>query len=444
MRHVNLTDLRPGERRRGALYDPSGRCCLGAEQSLTQRLIDDLHAAGWSHVFEDVEEPDTAESPVAPAQHEEMPAPEAIPNQYRLRTHLRERWAIRAGIRRTAESVVTDRQRRWARLPLRVTPATVRGSTVHPDGPEIAGIDERVLFQARAERIEMVRRLINRLVSGETVGVGVLNEIVDELIDEAARRRHLFATIALGTLGRADALAEHCFATGALSIGIAMRLGWSRADVRAAGLAGILADAGLALLPMPVRMLCRPLTDIELNAVRRHCTYSAALIERIVAPTPAEAIPESVQLAVFQHHEREDGSGYPTGIRGSAIHDLAKTVAVADVLAGSIAPRAHRPPLPAPTAIADVVRQANAGILDRPAAMALVELCGIYPPGSRVRLNTGHEALVLCNGRTRRLDRPVVRVLASGVRAGEVKPGEPLDLSWWRDEEIRVVGAVAA
>jgi len=426
------------------MRDPENRWLLAPGEAITEDLIDELSAAGWSYVIEDTSDPDVAGLLESESPEAEASGAADRSAGYRLRVHLRERWAIRSAIRRNAETVISERQRRWSRLPLQVSSGTPWASGAQTEPADISSLDEAVLYRTRSERIEVVRRVINRLVSGETVGVGALNEVVDELIDEAGRRQRMFATVALGTLGRADALAEHCFATGALCVGIGARLGWSRENVRAAGLAGILADAGLALLPMPVRTLNRPLTDVELNAVRRHSTYSAALIERIIAPTPAEAVPECVQLAVFQHHEREDGSGYPAGVRSQAIHDLAKVVAVADVLAGSISPRAHRPPLPAPTAIADVVRQANAGILDRPGAKALVELCGIYPPGSRVRLNTGHDALVLCNGRTRRLDRPVVRVLGAGARAGDLNPGEPLDLSWWRDEELRVVAALAA
>lgn len=360
----------------------------------------------------------------------------------RLREHLRERWAVRASLRREAEPLLTRRAARWARLPLRIEPA----AAPIPHSPPVsngshAGEDD--LARSRTERVGVVRRILGRLVAGESVGAGALNELVYELIDEGRRRERLLPLLALGTGVRADSLAEHCFCVGVLSVGIALRLGWSHAHVRAAGLAGLLADAGIALLPMPVRTLDRALTDIELNAVRRHTLYSAALLERVAASSPRETIPEMVSLGIYQHHEREDGSGYPQGLRGPAIHDLAKVIAVADVFAGAIAPRAHRPPTPAPGAIAAVAREATAGILDRRATMALIELCGVYPPGSRLRLNTGQDVVVLYTGRSTRLDRPVVRPLEAGD-TGPEGDTNPLDLAGRHAAEIRILSSLAA
>lgn len=285
---------------------------------------------------------------------------------------------VRAAIRGAADNVIAHRSARWGALPLRIASAPehervrvgIAGSLAPL--PSAAELSER-----RRERVAVLRRVYARLGSAETVTPGALDVLVDELIDDAERRPGAYAQIALGdehTLS--DDLADHAFAVGALALAIGIALGWSRADVRAAGLAGFLADVGSMLAPQDVRHLERPLNEIEINALHRHPAWSAGLLELIRAQNAAEALPESVQIAVWQHHERLDGSGYPTRVRGERVHDLARVVAAADVLAGLCAPRAHRPALSREQALGVLVRQATAGALDRNAVRAVVAIVG--------------------------------------------------------------------
>jgi HD-GYP domain-containing protein (c-di-GMP phosphodiesterase class II) len=63
-------------------------------------------------------------------------------------------------------------------------------------------------------------------------------------------------------------------------------------------------------------------------------------------------------------------------VRGDRIHDLARVVAVADVLAGLCAPRAHRPALTREQAVSSLARQASVGALDRAATRAAIIVIG--------------------------------------------------------------------
>lgn len=351
---------------------------------------------------------------------------------------------IRARMRREADGVIAVRSARWSRLGLKIGSSVDRVPVFDTDSSSVVDTREEAIAVARirADGCEVVRRVLSRLIDGQTSGPGLLVSAVDEIIDLCSCVPARYAMLALGSARGVDSIPEQCFATGVLAIGASVRLGWSRSDVRTAGLAGMLADAGLALIPQPIRRAGRPLTDVETNSVRRHPRYSAALLERM------GGLPEEVQLAVSQHHEREDGSGYPMGIRGKQIHDLAKVLGVADTLAGLTGPRAHRPPTPGHAAITEVTRAAGAGRFDKGVVRALIDACGLFPVGSYVQLSTGDTAVVVGPARQGELDRPVVRVLRrSWAGVGEAGAGiagmelsEAVDLRTLSRERVTVVG----
>jgi HD-GYP domain-containing protein (c-di-GMP phosphodiesterase class II) len=362
----------------------------------------------------------------------------------------RSRLRTRAGLRRSAEELAQSLAIRWESLPRRIAPGTVP-LIIHAVPDSLSTPLALELASERAERVAVVERLWDRLLGAERVRAGVLIELVDELIDQMLRHPDRFAAVALGAsrgverTGAGQSVAAHAYATATLSVAIAIRLGWSVWDARAAGLAGLMADSGMLLLPTDLRAIARPLTEVEWNAMRRHPAYSMALCSHVLE------MPEIVPLAVYQHHEREDGSGYPLGLKTfpnsaatSPICDLAKVVAVADVLAGASAHRAHRPRSTAHAAVQLVVRQAAAGVLDKQVVRAAVRAVGVFPAGSYVRLNTGDVGIVEGVRDPDRADRPVVRLVETDLPSGgylELKP-DLIDLADAHRTDVNIVAAL--
>lgn len=341
-------------------------------------MIDHTMNPSHAQATPPVTDPTSADAPVplVDADPAEIAARRA---RRRAAEHQQHITKLRAAIRASADAVVAHRAQRWAALPLRIAAAPEADRVrIGIAGSLAPAPDADLIGALRAERIDIVRRVYARLASADTISPGALDVLIDELIDDAQRRPGAFADIALGADGHApsDDLADHAFAVGALSLGIAVALGWSRPAIRAAAMSGFLADVGLTLAPHDVRHIAGPLNEVELNALHRHPAWSAGLLELIKARTVEEALPEAVQIAVYQHHERLDGSGYPARIRADRIHDLARVVAVADVLAGLCAPRAHRPALSREQALTSLARQAAAGALDRSAARAAIAVMG--------------------------------------------------------------------
>jgi HD-GYP domain-containing protein (c-di-GMP phosphodiesterase class II) len=107
-------------------------------------------------------------------------------------------------------------------------------------------------------------------------------------------------------------------------------------------------------------------------------------------------------LAVSQHHENLDGSGYPFGISGSAITLEARVLRVADVWCAFLSHRHGRICRYPRTALRELFRRER-GKLDDAVMLALRRLMGYYPPGTLVRLANRETAIVTrwFSGRTR-------------------------------------------
>jgi HD-GYP domain-containing protein (c-di-GMP phosphodiesterase class II) len=141
------------------------------------------------------------------------------------------------------------------------------------------------------------------------------------------------------------------------------------------------------------------LTQPELERVRLH----PYLTERMLSFSPGLA---RVGVIAGQHHERQDGSGYPRGLSGDAISPAGRILAAADVYHALTEARPHRPAWPASDAAAELRAQVASGCLDGAAADSVLRAAG-----HRVRRRREWPA-----GLTAR-EVEIVRLLARGLTA---------------------------
>lgn len=182
-------------------------------------------------------------------------------------------------------------------------------------------------------------------------------------------------------------------------------------------LAGLLHDIGKVVIPAEVLNKRDALTISEAEVIRRHPDEGYKLL----LPMPEMA--EEVRLGVLQHHEREDGSGYPLGLRRDTIHLFAKIIAVADLyehLSSAEGEKAGAPPL---AAMENILVQMY-DKLDPVICWTFSDNLSKYFIGMPVRLSDGRTAKIVMMNQA--LSRPV-------VQTGE---GCLVDLSAQRELEI--------
>jgi PAS domain S-box-containing protein/putative nucleotidyltransferase with HDIG domain len=121
-----------------------------------------------------------------------------------------------------------------------------------------------------------------------------------------------------------------------LAAAIAQEMGLEPALIEGLRMAGDIHDIGKIYVPAEILSKPGKLTDIEYSIIRTHSQVGYDILKNVEFPWPIARI-------VVQHHEREDGSGYPAGLKSEAILLEARILAVADVVEAMSSHRPYRP-----------------------------------------------------------------------------------------------------
>jgi len=291
------------------------------------------------------------------------------------------------------------------------------------------------VVRTRVERAGRFRYLFARILAGSRVDVGELLTLIDEMMRMRAQHAERFCQLALLRRVRDEALHEQAYICAALCVAVSARLGWAHDHVRMAGLTGLLADVGMGLIPEELRTSAMPLSELERNRIRRAPAFSVSLLGGV------DGLPDGVLQAVYQHHERENGSGYPCGIRSEDITDLARVGALCDTFCAASSPRRYRSTKRPYDAVEECVMLGSRGVFDKKIVRALVECVGLFPIGSYVRLSNAKPAMVV-GVHARAIDRPIVRMLSE--RTGEGGASVTVDLTDFAPDELGVAGPIDA
>ncbi|WP_435925437.1 HD-GYP domain-containing protein [Paenibacillus sp. DYY-L-2] len=204
------------------------------------------------------------------------------------------------------------------------------------------------------------------------------------------------------TLGEEDVnLYNHSMKVGILSYYIASWLGYSREECYEISKAGYLHDIGKSRLRQDLRNRGEHLNEAQWDEFKRHTRYGYEIIRDSMSdPTPA--------LVALQHHEKEDGTGYPQGLKKEEIHPYAKIVAVANqyVELTSANGGSGRIGL---LSVLRKVYELGFGELDEQVVQALTRNLLPHFIGKQAELSNGETATIVWNNPSE-FFRPLVRV----------------------------------
>ena len=130
---------------------------------------------------------------------------------------------------------------------------------------------------------------------------------------------------------------------------IASNLGWPEQDVQNIYNVALLHDIGKIAVPDAVLTKQGRLTDEEFAIIKQHPVKGNEILKDIT-------ILPHVQEGAFYHHERWDGSGYPSGLKGEAIPKFARVISVADSYDAMNSDRSYRRHLTKEKIISEIER----------------------------------------------------------------------------------------
>ncbi len=195
-----------------------------------------------------------------------------------------------------------------------------------------------------------------------------------------------------------------------VSLLLGKAMGLSPDDLMDLGMAAFMHDVGKANLPDRVRWLEENFSTAEYKLYQEHVTHSVQMAKKM-------ELPRGALLAIAQHHELADGSGFPTRAKGEAMTVGARILALVnryDNLCNPTRPAAAMTPHESLSLIFAQLKTR----FDTVALSAFIRMMGVYPPGSVVQLVDERYGMVVSVNSARPL-KPRVLVHESGVSKHE-------------------------
>jgi len=182
------------------------------------------------------------------------------------------------------------------------------------------------------------------------------------------------------------------------------------------GLAALHYDVGLLKIPDSIKYKEGELSDLELKTIQTHAEVGSIILSAYQEQYPF------LSRAALEHHEREMGQGYPSGLKGNEISEYSKIIGVVDIYEAMIHKRPYRKAYLQHDSIKRILN--SKGQLFPPYIIkAHLEETGLYPLGSYVKLNNGVTGRVCAVNKSHPL-KPVVILLfdSNGLKmAGDSK-----------------------
>jgi putative nucleotidyltransferase with HDIG domain len=177
---------------------------------------------------------------------------------------------------------------------------------------------------------------------------------------ELAARTKELASFQVGVLSallrtldlRDQMTARHSAAVARYSRAIARRAGFSAKQEDLVHIAALLHDIGKFILPDRILKANVPLTEEDWMLIRRHPQQGARVVASVDGYGPVAEI-------ILAHHERIDGKGYPRGLEGDEIPELARIISVADTYDVMTARDSYRTPVSTYEAMQELQRVAG-------------------------------------------------------------------------------------
>lgn len=285
--------------------------------------------------------------------------------------------------------------------------ANVTQASVEQDAQLILDADQ---WHAKAEM--ELSPIVGAVRHAQKFSLDGITQVVHGFVDSLSKSERLLVKAI--SVERGGLVISNLLNTAIMSIKIGMGLKYTHDDLLRLGLAAILHDLGMGLIPDDILNKQGPLSLDERNLIKRHPEQGAQAIRHLGEDAAW------VADIVLQEHERVGGQGYPRGLKGAEIHEYAQIIGLADTFEALLHSRPHRKRFLPHDAVRELVVKEKASFSTR-ILKCLIQQFSVFPLGTRVQLNTGEIGEVLELNPQYPL-RPIVKVYMGPGRVALREP----------------------
>lgn len=264
-----------------------------------------------------------------------------------------------------------------------------------------------------ARTAEVLGNLFKDLASNNLLDLQEVDEVVRDMVDSMVRNPDAMMLISR-LLQEDKTVYGHGINVAIYLVALGRHLSLPKNMLEHLGTLGLLLDIGKTRLPPDLLHKEGRLTSEEFETIKNHVAICLDILKGLPDVHP------DVLEGVAQHHERENGSGYPAGLSKGEIGLYGRMAAIADSFSAMTNPRPYAAVIPAYEAL-QVMINFGRDLYHPPIVEQFIRAIGIFPVGSMVELSTGEVAIVISHSKVRRL-KPKVLIISDNKKSPSKSP----------------------
>ncbi|WP_282248642.1 HD-GYP domain-containing protein [Vibrio campbellii] len=232
-----------------------------------------------------------------------------------------------------------------------------------------------------------MRSVMTKIRNRPADAVGEAKQLIDDIVEKLMCDDNVTLHLMNGKNEFED-IYFHSLNVAVIAMMIGRAKGYYAEQLKALSFAALFHDMGKIKIPTAILRKQVPLSEPESNYLKLHTKYGLDMANQI------EGFPESAKTVIVQHHELRDGSGYPEGLKGDEIDELAQVIIVAnafDNLCHTPVPAEQKIPY---TALSHLYKNCK-HLYKEENLNILIKFMGVFPPGTVVQLSNNMVGLVI-------------------------------------------------
>ena len=257
--------------------------------------------------------------------------------------------------------------------------------------------------EAYSRTAEVLTELIKDLSSDNSLAIQEVEVVIHDLVETMTRNPDALMLVSRLRMEN-EVVYQHGINVAIYLVALGRHLGLPKEMLERLGTIGLLLDIGKTRLPQELFQKKGSLTSEEFETVKNHVPICLDILKGTPILHP------DVLEGIMQHHERENGSGYPAGLSRSEIGLFGRMAAIADTFSALTNPRPYAEIFPAYDALHILVNWSGE-FYHAPIVEQFIHAIGIFPVGSMVELSSGEVAVIISHNKVRRL-KPRVLIIS--------------------------------
>jgi HD-GYP domain-containing protein (c-di-GMP phosphodiesterase class II) len=324
----------------------------------------------------------------------------------------------------TNEDLLTELQRR-------LTEGGVRHLELERALPQQQGMREseearEVAKRTYSQGVAVTKDVITGIRLGRATSVKRVKRAVQMIVDQVLNNET--SLMGLTTLRDYDEYTfTHSVNVCIFAVALGKKLGFSKLQLYDLGMTALLHDVGKARVPLEVLNKTSGLDETEWKIMQAHPWLGALTLFGLRG---YDEIPYRSILVAYEHHMKQDLTGYPRTVRQRALGMFSRIVSVADGFDAATTRRSYQTvPIEPDQVLREMWENPKRGY-DTILVKALINLIGVYPVGTCIIFDTFEVGIVAApNPEATHLNRPLVRIVI-GTDGGTIPaPGTLVNLA---------------